>query len=74
MYGRPTRLRKPIVAMSMPSAVSQACIAWPVSASGRPEAKPRTVTASEAVQRTSGRGAAIDGSAAAMTIHGFDYR
>ncbi len=34
-----------MVAMSMPSAVSQACIAWPVSASGRPEAKPSTVTA-----------------------------
>ena len=34
-----------MVAMSMPSALSQACIAWPVSASGRPEAKPSTVTA-----------------------------
>ena len=31
--------------MSTPSALSQACIAWPVRASGRPEAKPSTVTA-----------------------------
>ena len=34
-----------MVAMSMPSTVSQACIACPVSASGRPEAKPSSVTA-----------------------------
>jgi hypothetical protein len=45
VYGKPTRLRKPMVAMSTPSALSHACIAWPVRASGRPEAKPRTVTA-----------------------------
>src|SRR5256885_2224468 len=44
VYGSPTMLRKPMVAMSTPSAVSQACMAWPVSASGRPEAKPRRVT------------------------------
>lgn len=34
-----------MVARSMPSAVSQACIACPVSASGSPEAKPSSVTA-----------------------------
>ena len=44
VYGRPTRLRKPMVATSMPSTLSQACIACPVSASGSPEAKPSTVT------------------------------
>ena len=33
-----------MVATSSPSRLSQACMAWPVSASGSPEAKPRTVT------------------------------
>ena len=48
-----------MVAMSMPSALSQACIAWPVRASGRPEAKPRTVTASSRTARSKrSRGAA----------------
>jgi hypothetical protein len=33
-----------MVATSSPSIDSQACIAWPVSASGSPEAKPSTTT------------------------------
>ena len=33
-----------MVATSRPSMLSQACIAWPVSASGKPEAKPSTST------------------------------
>ena len=33
-----------MVAIDSPSSVSQACSAWPVSASGRPEAKPSTMT------------------------------
>ena len=33
-----------MVATSSPSMLSQACIAWPVSASGNPEAKPSTST------------------------------
>ncbi len=33
-----------MVAMSTPSVVSQACMAWPVSASGSPEAKPSRAT------------------------------
>jgi hypothetical protein len=37
-------LRKPIVAMSTCSTLSQACIAWPVSASGSPDANASKVT------------------------------
>ena len=33
-----------MVAMSTPSVLSQACKAWPVNASGRPEAKPSRPT------------------------------
>ena len=35
-----------MVAMSTPSTLSQACSAWPVSASGSPLAKPSTATTS----------------------------
>ena len=40
-----------MVAMSSPSTLSQACIAWPVSASGSPEAKPSSVTTTSRCSR-----------------------
>ena len=35
---------KPMAATSKPEVDSHACMAWPVSANGKPEAKPSTVT------------------------------
>jgi hypothetical protein len=41
VYGIPTRLKRPIVRMSTPSTVSQACNVPLVKARGSPEANPR---------------------------------
>ena len=56
-----------MVAMSTPSTLSQACRAWPVSASGRPEAKPSTVTTSRRCSGAPARG--CRGSAHAACWH-----
>ncbi|GIX51108.1 hypothetical protein QMTAC487_12910 [Sphaerotilus sp. FB-3] len=50
-----------MVATSMPSRLSQACIACPVSASGSPEAKPSISTAASRHSRQPGPAGAKTG-------------
>jgi len=53
VYGRPTSVKKPMVARLTPSTVIHACSVPPVRASGNPEAKPsRKMTARLRLRKT----------------------
>jgi hypothetical protein len=48
-----------MVAMSTPDTLSQACIACPVNAKGKPEAKPNTSTTTRWYHETRATGAGV---------------